>query len=340
MFSVVAKVYNPAKVQEGWVVVDEKGNLTMVSGEQVKTLYQSNKISEYCPFNGVQITSNSYNTNMFKLYTNGTPVKGSCTLFIVNSIGKVQNGNRSLEGYTVLRLSKVGLEAFRYSLSDMQTLYKASYTALNGRMMSDGRVVPKVGQFPRSDPMTMEECRKYCEFERCFQGYRLTRWKGKGEEAMILPFVSDVALVAFDNCKALKNINVDKDNKRYVSVDGVLFSKDMKWVIRYPLRKQGEYVVPDSVEEITERSFIYCTGLTSITIGNGVKLIRHEAFYGCTRLVSVTIGKGVKTIGDNAFAECNSLRSITLPKNCVNSNIGDFLRRIGISNTEVKVEVY
>ena len=58
-------------------------------------------------------------------------------------------------------------------------------------------------------------------------------------------------------------------------------------------------------------AFYKCTGLTSITIPDGVTSIGREAFTWCDKLTSVTIGNGVKSIGEYAFTGCSNLTSIT-----------------------------
>ena len=81
------------------------------------------------------------------------------------------------------------------------------------------------------------------------------------------------------------------------------------------------YYIPSSLKSVTVTGgnilygvFSYCTGLTSVTIGNGVTSIGKDAFYGCTGLTSVTIPNSVTSIGDWAFAGCSGLTSITVAK--------------------------
>ena len=62
------------------------------------------------------------------------------------------------------------------------------------------------------------------------------------------------------------------------------------------------------------RAFQYCSGLTSITIGNSVTIIKDYAFEGCTALASITIPNAVTSIGTKAFNGCSSMLSATLGK--------------------------
>jgi len=65
------------------------------------------------------------------------------------------------------------------------------------------------------------------------------------------------------------------------------------------------------VTSIGESAFSGCTGLTSITIPDGVTTIGDYAFENCTGLTSITIPNSVTSIGPNAFAGCTGL--ITTP---------------------------
>ena len=56
---------------------------------------------------------------------------------------------------------------------------------------------------------------------------------------------------AFEGCTSLESYNVSENNETFTSVDGVIFSKDMKTLILYPEgRKDAEYTIPDGVEKI------------------------------------------------------------------------------------------
>lgn len=68
-----------------------------------------------------------------------------------------------------------------------------------------------------------------------------------------------------------------------------------------------------SVTGIYDEAFKECTGLTSVTIQEGVTSIEELAFFGCTGLTSVTIPEGVTSIGIKAFYECKGLTSVTIP---------------------------
>ncbi len=126
--------------------------------------------------------------------------------------------------------------------------------------------------------------------------------------------VKSIGVWAFWQCDSLTNIEVDKNNKNYSSLDGVLFNKDKKTLICYPAGKNYTfYAIPDSVKSICEYAFGHCSSLTSVTIPDSVTSIGADAFWYCSSLTSVNFGSNVTSIGHNAFMDCSSLTSVTIP---------------------------
>ena len=91
----------------------------------------------------------------------------------------------------------------------------------------------------------------------------------------------------------------------------------------------------DGVSIIGDYAFEQCTGLTSLTIGNSVTSIGEEAFAGCTGLTSLVIGEFVTNIGNSAFASCTGLTSLTIGNQV--ENIGDnaFYKCSGLSSVTI-----
>ena len=71
---------------------------------------------------------------------------------------------------------------------------------------------------------------------------------------------------AFAQNSSMTSITCDPANKNYVSVNGVLFTKDMKELVAYPGGIQGEYTVPATVNHIGDAAFYGALGLDSVTI--------------------------------------------------------------------------
>ena len=125
--------------------------------------------------------------------------------------------------------------------------------------------------------------------------------------------VTSIGGDAFGSCESLTSINVDSNNEKYMSDNGVLYTKDKKTLIQYPSKKEGtEYLILQGVESIGESAFNECTGLTNITIPDSVTSIGNFAFCECTSLTRIIIPDSVTSIGNFAFSYCTSLTSITI----------------------------
>ena len=123
-------------------------------------------------------------------------------------------------------------------------------------------------------------------------------------------------LPVFGGCTSLTAINVDENNTKYKSVDGVLYSKDMKTLLAYPAGKtNASYTIPDGVTLINSYAFYDCTSLKEVTIPNSVTEIEVDAFSGRTSLKEVTIPDSVTEISNNAFDDCTSLTAINVDEN-------------------------
>ena len=126
--------------------------------------------------------------------------------------------------------------------------------------------------------------------------------------------VEVIGLNAFYCCTSMNEIIVSPDNEIYTSIDGVLFSKDMKTLINYPQGKSGsEYKVPDSVTSLEAYSFFSCASLERVFIPDSVTQIGDCAFYECSNLTEIPIPKTIKSIGERVFENCEKLTSIIIP---------------------------
>ena len=67
------------------------------------------------------------------------------------------------------------------------------------------------------------------------------------------------------------------------------------------------------VRGICDSAFYGCSGLTGVTIPNGVASIGSRTFSDCSKLASVSIPNSVTSIGAFAFANCGGLASVTIP---------------------------
>ena len=114
----------------------------------------------------------------------------------------------------------------------------------------------------------------------------------------------------FEWCSNLESIEVDPLNPAFVSMDGVLYSRDLHVLVRYPPGKPGPFVLLDSATDIADYACSYCAGFTQATLGNAVTNIGIMAFQYCTNMNTAVVGNGVAHIGALAFVSCFNLRGI------------------------------
>lgn len=92
----------------------------------------------------------------------------------------------------------------------------------------------------------------------------------------------------FYGCSNLTSIEVDKNNPYYTSIDGNLYSKDKKVLVKYALGKNMTFFrIPDGVTTIDDLAFYNCQKLTEVVIPSSVTKIRACAFTDCSNLKKV-----------------------------------------------------
>ena len=131
--------------------------------------------------------------------------------------------------------------------------YSDSFGALYTKDMKNLIAVPANGSFTEYRvPDSIERilnCFAICsKLEKIFIGSNV-KYISVGEEGT-------EGILGFYDCISLKEIIVSDENPYFVSVDGVLFSKDMTGLYLYPASKEGEsYSVPNSVKIIGDFAF-------------------------------------------------------------------------------------
>ena len=113
---------------------------------------------------------------------------------------------------------------------------------------------------------------------------------------------------------SLPAINVNSANPNYVSINGVLYTRDGKTLMTYPAGKSGTtYTVQDGVEVIANNAFDRARSLTEINLPKTLKEVKTNAFRECNALQQMVYPRGVTRIASSAMDNCNSMTSVTLP---------------------------
>lgn len=124
--------------------------------------------------------------------------------------------------------------------------------------------------------------------------------------------VNDICYDAFAGCTSLEEFVVDEENPYITSLDGIIYSKDMKKLLMYPPGKKDQsFVVPKQVEIIVENSFYDNDYIKNISFGsNNVTTIGESAFCSCNELEIITVPDSVTSIGEHAFSNTDNLTII------------------------------
>ena len=161
--------------------------------------------------------------------------------------------------------------------------------------------------------------------------------------------LTNIGFQAFHYCSGMSTIKVAAGNPKYVSVDNVLYFKDMKEPICYASKRPGEeYTIPESVVKLGVTTFDFCKNLKKVYIGKNVEDIGYCTFYSSFELTDIVVSadnpnfksengivfskdgktlaaypvgkrdtsysipKGITTIGTGAFATAR-FKSVTIP---------------------------
>ena len=131
--------------------------------------------------------------------------------------------------------------------------------------------------------------------------------------------IGELAFAAYN----MTAINVDENNPNYVSVGGILFSKDTTTVVECPMKKSGTVTLPQNTRHIAA-DFIYNNRLNNLVIPASVSHIGANLFSGCSALNSLSIaegnthyymdGKAIYSAGGDTLVSCHkSADSVFLP---------------------------
>lgn len=152
-----------------------------------------------------------------------------------------------------------------------------------------------------------------------------------------------MSALAIEQFKDIEYIDVCEENEDFVSVDGLVYSKNGKYLIYCPRGKEGiikikegtqiifnsaffrsrvsEVSFPTSLRELKSHAFSQCQNLISVRLNDEMEIIGSFTFHACENLEDVYLGKSLKSIRDYAFGKNAKLCNIDIPKTV--TTIGD-----------------
>ena len=123
--------------------------------------------------------------------------------------------------------------------------------------------------------------------------------------------VTKIDLFRFNILRSLAEITVSENNSCFCSLDGVLYTKDMKTLVLCPLCKSS-ITIPESVTCIGEEALAGCFQITEIRFPSHLTAIKSYAFHGCG-IREAIIPESVTKLENGAFYYCRNLSRIKLP---------------------------
>lgn len=137
----------------------------------------------------------------------------------------------------------------------------------------------------------------------------LTSYQGS-KNVFIKKNITAISESTFDNATTT-SFSVNSDHSVFTTIDGVLYSKNLKILVRCPSEKTGTFTVPDSVVTISPHAFFGCHKLTSISMGKNVTTIGNSAFAECKKVKTITLSPNIEIIHNNLFRNCFSLETVS-----------------------------
>lgn len=139
--------------------------------------------------------------------------------------------------------------------------------------------------------------------------------------------VTSIGYSAFKNCTDLTTITIPESvtsiaSYAFYNCSGITYleiPRNVSEIGDYAFRGCSNLryaVVPKGVNVINVGVFQECTNLNQVVLPNGITRIKDWAFHQ-SGITSITIPEGITSLGNSTFANCNKLQTITLPESLV-----------------------
>lgn len=110
----------------------------------------------------------------------------------------------------------------------------------------------------------------------------------------------------------ITDFEVYDDNPKYVSINGIIYTRDGLILVAVPCGKSGCIKIHEGVEIIRDSAFDR-SAANKVICPQSLRLIDKYAFRSSVYLTEIVLNEGLKKIGSCAFYNCESLTTTTIP---------------------------
>lgn len=149
---------------------------------------------------------------------------------------------------------------------------------------------------------------------------------------------------SFYGCNNLEKVIITDENQYYKVIDDIIYTKDMKRLVRCLPGKRGKVNIPDSVTTIDSYAFNSCKYLEDIlVIPNSVTTIEAHAFEGCMSEIPLVLSNNLTRIEQWAFQNSKFNGNLVIPDSvteiCANAfyNCSNFIGELKLSRNCVYI---
>lgn len=89
--------------------------------------------------------------------------------------------------------------------------------------------------------------------------------------------------------KDLKNVYLQQGYSKFCSIDGAVYSDDMKQLVAVPAGRTGHFTAAEGTETVVSGAFRHCEKLDVVTLPASVKAIENEAFLWTKDLLAINL---------------------------------------------------
>jgi hypothetical protein len=115
----------------------------------------------------------------------------------------------------------------------------------------------------------------------------------------------------FEGASSLEEIVISSANKRYSTLDGVLYDNDTKTLLIYPKAKNtAVFHIAEGTENVADFAFAVTPNLKEVVLPESLKVLGTGAFD--TSSIEKIDLKNVEEIGGGCFAGCKNLKNLIL----------------------------